>query len=599
MGTSRLWVLASLISLGACSAEEHAPIDQNLGGNGPTTQHGTTSREETDTDTPTTDETDTDRPTDTDTEPAGDGDGDTSTQSAPPEVKVLSPEADALLNDAVNVTCRVTASDEADAYPLDVTSIVAQVLNAEGDVVMTQPVSAGAQALEYTTELFLDDLDPGRYEVGCAASDTGTSPAVGSATVDALLDRGPHIQALTPAADSALSGAGVHNFEFRIWPHELFDDDEDAVIEGDPMLLIDGEPFALSLKTGTEDVYWVEAVDFTDETVFNIPPQGSTHLVVQAANGRGVLAEIDYSVLVDNDAPAVVVQSPATDSVIGQEFQMQFVVTDEHSGINWDTFSVAFGEVASLSYEKTSGRWTLNGDTLTLRVVTNEVLDTADSKVTLSYQVTVGDKAGNVSQEAAAGVFNLDQRPPVLSLDPPTLRYRRLLPTVACSHAFDPVGAALSDGDFTGDQALFRALVFDRTNGEPDQIVRKFSKLDTTSVRLYFRPADTTLVVDRDGDGVCDDAKTEDALTKVFELRPVPLAGTPFYGSEDGDAVDPSMGSCPYADPPATVPPIQLCQGQLSDLTFVASQSYGSGAETALYAPLASPGLTCTGDTVE
>jgi len=129
--------------------------------------------------------------------------------------------------------------------------------------------------------------------------------------------------------------------------------------------------------------------------------------------------------------------------------------------------------------------------------------------------------------------------------------------------------------------------------------VRKFSKLDTTSVRLYFRPADTTLVVDRDGDGVCDDAKTEDALTKVFELRPVPLAGTPFYGSEDGDAVDPSMGSCPYADPPATVPPIQLCQGQLSDLTFVASQSYGSGAETALYAPLASPGLTCTGDTVE
>lgn len=595
IGTSALLTLVSLISLGGCSPDGRAPIG-NLGGNGPTTQHGSTTDDETDTEDTqsTSDETDTDS---TDTQTTGDGDTEP-VEGAAPEVEVLSPEADALLTESVEVTCRVEDGDADDDHPLDVTSIVAQVVDDAGEIVLSQVVSSGASTTEYTTEIFLDDLEPGVYSVGCAAASSGTAKT--SSTVDVLLDRGPNIQALTPAPDSALSGAGVHKFEFRISPHELFADDEDAELEGDPLLIIDGVDFTLTKKAGADDVYWVEEVDFNDETVFQSPPQDATQLIVQATNRRGVLSERGFSIIIDNDAPVVIVQSPRTSSIVGQEFSMSFLVQDEHSGINWDSFSIAFGETTKLEYEKVSGRWSLNGDVLTLRVVTNEVVDQEDSKVSLSYQVTVGDNAGNVSPEAATGVFNLDQLPPVLSLDPPTMRYRRIAPNVACSHAFDPAGQrTLNDGDSTGDQAMLRALVLDRTNGEADQLIKKYSMVDPDNVRIYFRPGDAALVVDRNEDGICDDAQSEDPLTKVLQLNPVPLAGSAFFGDGTGDITEPPLGSCEYADPPALVEPNPLCTGQISDLSFIAPQTYGGGSQTAIYAPLVSPGLACTGDTVE
>src|SRR5258708_5012243 len=76
-----------------------------------------------------------------------------------------------------------------------------------------------------------------------------------------------------------------------------------------------------------------------------------------------------------------------------------------------------------------------------------------------------------------------------------------------CSWAYDPLGIDATD-DLTASEQLtdIRVAAFDYGNRAPGQDVVEFSNIDPTTVKLYILAAtNQPLVVDTDGDGICDD----------------------------------------------------------------------------------------------
>jgi hypothetical protein len=200
----------------------------------------------------------------------------------------------------------------------------------------------------------------------------------------------------------------------------------------------------------------------------------------------------------------------------------------------------------------------------------------------------------------------LDNTPPLADLDPSWhFRVRVKSASVwSCSWEFDPLGSdAVDDGEKTAQLFDVRARVEDRGNsplsGGADII--PISLVDPGRVELLVLD-DTTqpLVVDSDGDGVCDKINpllvptttpmsSKDAL--LVNLIPIVSAGHADLTTDPSILNDPTLPCVPGTD---AAHPDPLCY--TTDLTMAIP--YTTGAEPAIWtlAPVIPSGLQCVGN---
>ncbi len=515
--------------------------------------------------------------------------------SSAPQVDLRSPEADAVLTNVLSASCSVARGTADDANPVDPDTISIALLDPneeEGEPVVEASAKPG-EADEYVAELPLTEVPPGVYTARCSARDTSSEPTTGVSDSRVLVDHGPSIEPLSPIAEGFLSEAGQHEFVVRIRPQELFSGDEDAALDGQPVLSIDEHDFLLeALEEDEDNVYRVSEIDFEDTEIFSEPPPGQTIVSVKATNRRGITGQTDYPIFVDGEGPTISVASPESGSIVGSRATFSFQATDDYSGVDWTTLVVEAKDV-EIPFDADSPRWSQSGDTAVLELTTTEL----SVATQMSVNVTVEDLAGNESNDGAESTYYLDQQPPLLSLDPPHLRVGvEKDEGPVCSHSYDPLGAAIDHGADTNNLALFRAFAWDLTNQEQGQITLHFSTVDTSSLRLWMAPAGEALVVDTTEDGICDNISSSHEDIDTVELTSLNPRGSVYFGAgTDDDALPPMEGVCDYSAQPEDEPPTPLCDGD-SDLTYVTGQNLSAGLVPAVYASLVGDGPTCTGD---
>lgn len=515
-----------------------------------------------------------------------------------PDVEVSAPEEGDVLSELLSASCRVTPDDSPDASAVDPASIVVQLLDDEGEVALEGAATVG-EADVYSAQFPLDAVPSGRYTVLCSASDSSSPPLTGASEVDVLVDHGPTIEPINPLPDSFLARAGLHDFEVRVRPVPLFDGDDEAELDGDPVITIDHEEFTLEPKgRDFPDIYVVQGIDFENVELFPEEPPDTTDVRVTASNQRAVMSMLDYDVAVDGTGPDITIVQPQAATIIGSRVTFVLQIDDDFSGVDWDSLVVEVKDV-QVPFDAASSRWTLTGNIATLELNTTEY----SVATQLSINVTVADMAGNLSSNGAGSTYYLDQLSPILSLDPPSIRVMRDgTAGYECSHSFDPVGAgAISHGDSSYNLVQFRAVAWDRTNEEAGQNLFHHAETDTTSMRLWVSRAGEPLVVDTPlagqsaGDGICDAISSAvDADIDAVELSNIGTAGTPFWGDGTGDVTSPSIaGVCTYPAAPVVEQPAPLCEN--SDLTYAVGQNIGGSLTPAVYAPLVGGGLACAG----
>jgi hypothetical protein len=162
----------------------------------------------------------------------------------------------------------------------------------------------------------------------------------------------------------------------------------------------------------------------------------------------------------------------------------------------------------------------------------------------LSFRAS--DRAGN--QSVLAYDIEVDNQPPIVDLFPKDMRiarYDAAVKRVTCSWAFDPLGGYRFLGDMPGDLCAapqvfdLRARIEDSGNRADGLKHSPSSGVNPASTSIYVL-ADTSqaLVVDVDGDGVCDAINpklipTTNGPTKSNEVLAVRLAGVPPKGLAD------------------------------------------------------------------
>jgi hypothetical protein len=213
---------------------------------------------------------------------------------------------------------------------------------------------------------------------------------------------------------------------------------------------------------------------------------------------------------------------------------------------------------------------------------------------------------GNASSGDSILVL-LDNQSPVIDLDPPNVRERKKNGNkLYCSYSFDPVGeSATNDGDRVQSMALFRAMVWDRTNTAPGQTNYYYSRTDSSKVFLYIQsdPAQP-LLIDTNGDSICDDI-AQGGLPSI-QMTALTPTGNARFGPDKKEFThppavpdyDPDAGTSPYCDVERAQAPQRLCASQTSDLSRVVSHRIPGNKEPVIYAvnvgKNASP--ACTGD---
>ena len=223
--------------------------------------------------------------------------------------------------------------------------------------------------------------------------------------------------------------------------------------------------------------------------------------------------------------------------------------------------------------------------------------------------VRARDALGN--QSSFGMVVALDNRSPLVTLDSPPVREARYDQGVLeCSILFDPLGDdAANDGQGLTQLSELRVRVEDRSNvaNTSSSIIVPLAGVQPSSVDLFILDdSDGALVVDTDGDGICDDINPKLTPTSTpmadnevarLDMAPIPNRGAVYFGGSVGDPmVDPLAGpdaAC-NAEPNPGQPPDPLCDLQ-SSLTWAMPDAVG---EDAIYTipPVDSAGGQCLGN---
>jgi hypothetical protein len=435
------------------------------------------------------------------------------------------------------------------------------------------------------TPIDVSGLPSGAYELHLAATTLGGT--TGTAVRGFRADSGPTITISKPADGNAYKGS--------IAAQVMISDAIFAPISGVTMS-VGSHALTPSGPTGTPANQWTTLIDFN---AYMPPLDGDQLFAVSATNSNGTKTSASVRFVIDNQGPSISMTVPAAGTIIGSLTTISAVVADPAGVLDSSVVAVVAhgGETFTVKLDpdpSTAGRYSHQFDT--------RLLDVHDLYPTVSFRAS--DLLGN---ESSIGyTVALDNTPPLADLDP-SVHFRVRVKNASvwsCSWEFDPLGSdAVDDGEKTAQLFDVRARVEDRGNtplaGGADII--PISLVDPGRVELLvLDDATQPLVVDSDGDGVCDKINpllvptttpmsSKDAL--LVNLIPIASTGHADLTGDPSILNDPTLPCVPGTD---AAHPDPLCY--TTDLTMAIP--YTTGAEPAIWtlAPVVPSGLQCVGN---
>lgn len=527
----------------------------------------------------------------------GDG-GERSVDPLAPSVTITSPigvsdPADGVLSgDTAAAICKVRKSMVVGAGAVDRSSVKLSILGADGSVIEEKKAAPTDNDDEYSTEFSLAKVPAGVVGFRCTAADT--EKREGSDKVQTLLDKGPTITFIKPTADSAHALDEPLDIEFTVDAAPLADGDDGARVD-QVSLDLAGKDIDLSKAVESAGHYRLQ-VNLADPKLFNPAPTGLAPLTVAATNRRSpepIKATATEQASIDGTGPTIDIVSPTAGAVVGGNVRLRFSVGDNISGVDPTSVVVSLN-MEETAYDSTQDAWSLAGDMFTFEFDSRQI---NNSKVQITVNIRAKDKVGNAATVATELLY-IDNHPPTVDLDPQFVR--SLVPGTPpthkdCSIAFDPVGdRAMNDLDQAVRAGTFRALVWEETNSDSEFAVLHFAGTDQTKTRLYLQPDPAVpLLVDKDGDGKCDDVGKVDN-NNALTMDPIAKAGSPWF--DDDGAAEPTAASLACSTRPLSEPQL-LCTNNKSDMWQVIEHPI---KEPAIYAPDVKPGQEeCTGSVWE
>lgn len=506
-----------------------------------------------------------------------------------PQVTILAPASGETLN-GTNYLIRATVTAGADAVAYD--SITAWLDSTEYAMTADSETPNG-----FKITVDISGLQEGQHLVRVTARDV--SNRLGYADVYFNYDKGPIITVYSPSVNGRYHGG--MNVSFRVR-------DDDGVQASSVQAVLASQNLALtqgnvSTETANGNPVWI---DFSTTVLFNDPMfspplDGVQRITVSAENSLGNSADKSVDFVVDNTGPVIQVTSHTEGQIIGSITHISATITDE-AGVLASSVTAVIGN-NDVQY------------TLPLRAAANSDVYEGSFDTTVlpstfvwpALQVFATDLLGNES--SVAFQLALDNQPPLASLDPPEnmrMAKKNSSKQLECSLEFDPVGwNSANDGTQVAQVFWLRARVEDRGNGAYGAMWSPLALVNQSAVELYILD-DTSqaLVVDRNGDGICNDINPNLLPTvtlsgdprETLKLNMVALkpAGTADYRP---DMITPTPPPPCQAWGVATDPPDFLCPVVEDDLNVLIWYTFDK-AEPAIYGlpPFnASSPLYCSG----
>lgn len=486
--------------------------------------------------------------------PDGGGGGDAFSPSDGPQnaegplVEILSPtepaagdySADAIMVEPrFTVTCEAKSNPSGDALVDSASVRIFAIGRNETREALARPTGVPDV---YEASINVEGFENGAFVLRCTASDLSQELRTNSDEFTTYLDLGPRITVFSPAESG--SYANQLGMILSVSKNPVADDDDtDSAIVLDSLVLSMGGAVITELATrmGDANSATYQATIAFDADIFPAPLEGPQTLSARARNARGVERRISVPFIVDSDGPLIEIQSPAPGTLISQILVLTAEVTDI-SGI--DPSSV----VATIAGREEFSLQNTGGDTYV------GLFDTRLLPPGIVYPTVVVRAQDLLANQSSYGFsLSLDNSAPVVMLNPPLVREGRINPQsglLECSRLFDPVGEdAVNDPtDPAPDVPLaqlseIRALVVDRGNvaaTDPGNTVPiPLAGVNPASVQLFVLDNEQdALLVDRDGDGVCDDINPLLVPTSVptasdevaqLDLSPIPVKGAANY----------------------------------------------------------------------
>jgi hypothetical protein len=274
--------------------------------------------------------------------------------------------------------------------------------------------------------------------------------------------------------------------------------------------------------------------------MYNPPPQDDTPDDPDAAGADASLydaslidAEPDVDALGNGLDPAITIITPQPGSLVSGVVTITVAVADS-DGIDDVTATIAGVNEIDMTLSGT-GEWSGTYDTVELAgmvfpTINVRARDNADAESELGWEVT------------------LDNRAPYFDLDPPRIRDGRIRSGIfECSESYDPVGEdAPDDGESVAQLIEFRARIRDlpNTGSTTSTVFVPYAGVDDADLYV-LDDSDRPLIVDSDGDGVCDMINPQIVPTSVpmssdeaavIDLTPVTATGLANFFEIDATA---------------------------------------------------------------
>ena len=506
-------------------------------------------------------------------------------------------EDEVITSTTIHVRCKVTRSKVQGAADVDKSAIVIRLEHPNDP---NKPVTPPVNALpddEYEATFELSAFPNGPLHLSCEAKDLAVTPHVGFAALDSLLDLGPNVEFSAPKDKGIYALKTPVAIHFKVSPLPLSESDTEAEI--DSVELSAGGVIIPVSESSSAPGEYVTTVDFGDPTLF-MPAPTASQIRVIVKNRRTptqAIRDVKRDIAIDGFGPQIVVQDPPNEEIVHGPVLLKVSCSDP-SGVQPNSLvaDINQGKLIIKSWDVANGIFQQSFATGSFP---------ADEVTQLTINLSAEDAVGNITK--ISHTLRLDNRPPVLSLDPPYLRHYKK-DVLYCSEAFDPVGPdAVNDLQQIQKSAVFRVLVADRTNTSPGAIIAYHAGVNPNSITLYAqnKPGVPLLIDTDEKDGICDDVNIPANAPPVeLKLSPVNPKGTAWFKNPSyfNDPLnDVSMqpgGGVACVEPPPSIPPVTLCAS--TPMTGVTSAQL-EGFPPALWAvnPTNTDKGACTGDSWE
>lgn len=532
-----------------------------------------------------------------------------------PVVSFLSPDA-AVTHDSpyvvttrtITVQCGATASTEDGGLPVRENSVEITMLASENALpfssaaVDTDGVEDRVAAGEFEAEFNLEDYPNGPLAFMCSAADTADPANEVETATETLLDLGPIIQIDSPLSGSILALKQPVFVTFSALESPLLDDDPGAEITSVTLEVL-GAQSPIDLSPGAEVGEYTASIDFDDRSLFDAAP-ATAELVFRATNKRAagpVTRTERINITLDAEGPELSVIYPDSGELVRGEITFRLAASDP-SGVALDRLVALIPDPNSTNGFIELTDWIYTDGEYTHRFDTNAL---ADDRNQVIINISAFDSVGN---ESTLGLpLVLDNQPPIVTLNPPSIReYFSVGENEYCTVPFDPVGEdAFDDLEVAPNgAAMFRAVAWDLTNGNPDTI-DYLAMTDEENVTLFVRRDDgIPLLVNAGGDptGPCDEIATDPG---TVSQRPTlwPLVSLKPGGRAAANANDTFTSSvCPEAIPTTREASDPRCAGGVLQRITAQNTVFNNPPISGIFAYGATDRtneLACNGNSIE